>query len=71
MQNIQTHKEGEREGEIARRRKIKRERLITQSLGDQGGMHRRRTWVKRAEDVGWTAEVHHMHYKAGLFIMYD
>lgn len=36
MQNIQTHKEGEREGEIASQSKIKRGRLIRQSLGGHG-----------------------------------
>lgn len=60
----------EREGKIARQAKIKRERLIRQSLGGHG-MHRRHTWVKRAEDMGWMVEVHHMHFKAGLFIMHD
>lgn len=34
-------------------------------------MYRRHTRVKRAEDVGWIVEVHHMHFKAALLIMYD
>lgn len=35
------------------------------------GMQRGRTWVKRAEDVGWLEKAHNIHFKARLFIMHD
>lgn len=66
VQNIQTHKEGERGRDAQREREIDQEKALVAMR-----VHRKHTWVERAQDVGWTAEVHNIHFKAALLIMHD
>lgn len=42
--------------------------MIRKSLGGHGNAHMGK---RKAEDVGWIVEVHHMYFKASLFIMHD